>query len=175
MVGGDQASANIAAEGGGNAAENNWMGAAYAPKTPEAQKIRVDKLFSSAANFMDSFQDVCPQCSAEGFKNMNISISTEYAGKASDGSPALAVFDQNTGAVILYQSFFAQNSLTQIGVLVHEYTHTIQGGEAAIPPANSPLWRNYAVQPWEVQANKIQDAFISRYGSKFLSNIGGVF
>ena len=57
----------------------------------------------------------------------------------------MAVFDQNTGAVILYQSFFAQNSLTQIGVLVHVYTHTIQGGEAAIPPANSPLWRNYAL------------------------------
>ena len=175
LIGGDQASADIAGLAGANAVENNQLGRRYAPRTLEDQKKRIDKLFNSAADFMDSFQDICQQCSAAGFKNMNVSISSEFAGKASDGSPALAVFDPNTGAVIVYQSFFEQTSITQIGILVHEYTHTIQGGKAAIPPSNSPLWNNYATQPWEVEANKIQDAFRYRFSDKFIANFGGLF
>lgn len=139
LVGGNQASADIASQAGANAVENNQLGRRYAPKTPEEQQKRMGKLFSSAADFMDSFQDVCRECSAAGFKSMNVSISSEYAGKASDGSPALAVFDPNTRVAIVYQSFFEQISITQLGLLVHEYAHTIQGGKAAIPSADSPL------------------------------------
>ena len=175
LVGGNQASADIAAEAGANAVENNQLGLRDAPKTIEAQKNRLAKIFASGAGFMDSFQDVCPQCSAEGFKKMDISISPDIAGKASDGSPALAIFDPNTGQVIVYQSFFAQSSITQLGLLVHEYTHTIQGANTAIPSADSPLWGHYATQPWEVEANKIQEAFRKRYGTQYLTQIGGLF
>ncbi|MDR6518870.1 filamentous hemagglutinin [Variovorax paradoxus] len=175
LIGGDQASADIAGLAGANAVENNQLGRRDAPRTIEDQQKRLSKVLSAAAEFMDSFQDVCPQCSATGFKNMNIEISSDYAGKASDGSPALAVFDPNTGKVIVYQRFFETTSIEQLGVLVHEYTHTIQGGNASIPPANSPLWSNYTKQPWEVEANRIQEAFRVRFAGAFLRNVGGLF
>ncbi|SEK12814.1 MULTISPECIES: VENN motif pre-toxin domain-containing protein [unclassified Variovorax] len=89
LVGGNQASADIASQAGANAVENNQLGRRYAPKTPEEQQKRMGKLFSLAADFMDSFQDFCRECSAAGFKSMNASISSEYAEKPQTEVPRL--------------------------------------------------------------------------------------